>query len=1071
MVVSAMFSHLLWLLAIFTLLDITRGMKRETAFMVKQGWFAAGNGFQYKLTSRKFTYQQAKAECIGWGGHLAQYGIRDRFFFEKVSDMAGDVAVWIGLDDLNKESKFVWNDGMPIDIGWMGAWHFLAPDNERNEDCVAITSKHCGYTRKLDDVRCSDSHFGLCEMSIGSTPDYLVTEVKGYTYALITSETMYEASKRMCEKWGGKLATKPLYDSALAKTIVNNLYGDRLSELESWVGLDDIESEGTLLTALGKVASERDINWSSAFNSDHLDCASFEPQQGGAIRLRPCYYKATILCEKPSVVNEHQMPSECLVKTEECQINQYRRIDGTCNNPVNQDRGRVNRPFKRMLPASYEDGLGVPRGGVPSRLPSPRAVVKAMNDSSEPHSLTNTNQLPLWGQFLAHDLTKLGELKDERGHIALKCPCGDNNPECFNIPIPVEDPVRVQKECYSFVRAEKVPDLNCGNKVREQENRVTSYIDASNVYGSTEQFITNLRSGNDGQLIIGNYTYNHYHSLPSGAQVPDNLESKFECEALHFDFTSLPCFAAGDIRVNEQSALTSGHITWQRKHNQIAAELKQLNPHWNDAKLFEVTRHIIAAIHQQITYNEFLPNMLGEEQMKKFGLTLTKKGYWLGFDTNYDATIDISFATAAFRLGHTLINAMFSRPNPDYSDDLGSPSVDLRSQFFDPTAVLKMHGTGAVLRGMVRDHAMKYDTQFPEALVNHLFARAGEFGKDLPSINLQRGRDHGIPSYMEHRRFCGLSTAFKFEEMEDMPEQNRKNLAKVYSHPEDIDLFAGGVSEVSRGSGIPGPTFTCLLAYQFRDLKKGDRFWFENGGSNARFTYSQLEVIKSVSLARILCDVGENITTIQPRVMEQITQPGNARISCSSLTEIDLTPFRETDGSYETLPDLGNDKSDYQWTSWFPITIYEGNTLPLKPASAVLRFLRVYRPDAVCDNILANEMRKTNGFYQIRFKCLPGTIKETDYPYVDSEEAYWTKWSDQSTPTATFYDDDENLIGAGACLYPVAIQAQTVDGTPALETGEVFEMFNPIHGLLCKGIQQEDQTCEDYRVRYLCLKG
>ena len=44
-------------------------------------------------------------------------------------------------------------------------------------------------------------------------------------------------------------------------------------------------------------------------------------------------------------------------------------------------------------------------------------------------------------------------------------------------------------------------------------------------------------------------------------------------------------------------------------------------------KLFfvQTTRRIIAAIHQQITFNEFFPVLLGEVNMKRFGLTLTKE--------------------------------------------------------------------------------------------------------------------------------------------------------------------------------------------------------------------------------------------------------------------------------------------------------------------------------------------------------------------------------------------------------------------------------------------------------------
>lgn len=48
-----------------------------------------------------------------------------------------------------------------------------------------------------------------------------------------------------------------------------------------------------------------------------------------------------------------------------------------------------------------------------------------------------------------------------------------------------------------------------------------------------------------------------------------------------------------------------------------------------------------------------------------------------------------------------------------------------------------------------------------------------------------------------------------------------------FRHPDDIDLFAGGMSETPLPGSILGPTFQCLIAYQFSLYKHGDRFWYE----------------------------------------------------------------------------------------------------------------------------------------------------------------------------------------------------------------------------------------------------
>lgn len=84
------------------------------------------------------------------------------------------------------------------------------------------------------------------------------------------------------------------------------------------------------------------------------------------------------------------------------------------------------------------------------------------------------------------------------------------------------------------------------------------------------------------------------------------------------------CFLAGDPRVNEQTVLAMVHTLFVREHNRIAAELGKINPHWDDETIFQESRHIVAALVQHITYNEFLPMMLGKEVMHQHDLVLLK---------------------------------------------------------------------------------------------------------------------------------------------------------------------------------------------------------------------------------------------------------------------------------------------------------------------------------------------------------------------------------------------------------------------------------------------------------------
>ena len=91
-----------------------------------------------------------------------------------------------------------------------------------------------------------------------------------------------------------------------------------------------------------------------------------------------------------------------------------------------------------------------------------------------------------------------------------------------------------------------------------------------------------------------------------------------------------------------------------------------------------------------------------------------------------------------------------------------------------------------------------------------------------------------------------------------------------------------------------GPTFKCIIGDQFTRLKRGDRFWYENGGDQeTRLSLDQLRSVKRVSMARILCD-NSDVEEIQPLVFRTETIV-NKKQSCSdilSIPKLDLTPWR-----------------------------------------------------------------------------------------------------------------------------------------------------------------------------------
>lgn len=70
-------------------------------------------------------------------------------------------------------------------------------------------------------------------------------------------------------------------------------------------------------------------------------------------------------------------------------------------------------------------------------------------------------------------------------------------------------------------------------------------------------------------------------------------------------------FVLGDIRVNQNPQLALLQTVLLREHNRIADKLCELNPKWDDEKLFQEARRILIAMHQQITYYEYLPEIIG----------------------------------------------------------------------------------------------------------------------------------------------------------------------------------------------------------------------------------------------------------------------------------------------------------------------------------------------------------------------------------------------------------------------------------------------------------------------------
>ena len=190
-------------------------------------------------------------------------------------------------------------------------------------------------------------------------------------------------------------------------------------------------------------------------------------------------------------------------------------------------------------------------------------------------------------------------------------------------------------------------------------NQITHFLDNSQVYGSDSETAVSLRTFNKGGLKVTPRKGHHDLDLLP----PDNQAAAGSC-SLPKSVSGidpppeLKCFKAGDGRVNENPNMAVTQTVFLREHNRIAAELSCLNPHWDDERLYQEARRIVNAEFQHITYNEWLPVVIGSNKMQEIGLCPLDEGFSANYDANLNPTILNEFATAAFRL-HTLLQGKF----------------------------------------------------------------------------------------------------------------------------------------------------------------------------------------------------------------------------------------------------------------------------------------------------------------------------------------------------------------------------------------------------------------------------
>ncbi|XP_045123660.1 uncharacterized protein LOC123511596 isoform X2 [Portunus trituberculatus] len=576
-----------------------------------------------------------------------------------------------------------------------------------------------------------------------------------------------------------------------------------------------------------------------------------------------------------------------------CQPRKYRAFNGYCNNVQNPRWGNANTRYLRFLPADYGDGVAVPRQAASGDfLPSARAVSLAMHrDHDTPHKFM-TSVAAVFGQFISHDLAHTPQMAGYIGQ-RLRC-CGVNfrdfHPECYPIRLPDNDPVYspLKQKCQEYVRSGTAPRTGCTLGPREQINQVTSFIDGSVIYGSSKEESDELRAFSGGLLKV--------QRGPANTQILMEDTNQIDCKTTG----RFKCFKSGDVRVNEHIGLASMHQLFVREHNRIAVFLSDLNAHWTDEQVFQEARRIVGATLQHITYTEFLPSILGQGIIEKYGLALQSSGFFAGYDININAGIANSVSSQALKFVASLM------PNTVAYFDEEKVERPITDTFYAPFDLYEHDKFDQVLKGLISSHAQNEDTAISESMTNKMFEdeKTG-VGLDLAAQILQQGRDHGIAGYNSWRHFCGLPKATSFQDLSDVvgPE-NIKKLQGIYKSVDDIDLFTGGLAEKPNRGALVGPTFGCLIGRQFHYLRRGDRYWYENDIPPSSFTKEQLYELRKTSLARVICDNSDKLQYVQPKVMLEADSFLNAPMACQgkNVKGIDLRKWKTASPNF-IIPD------------------------------------------------------------------------------------------------------------------------------------------------------------------------
>lgn len=545
-------------------------------------------------------------------------------------------------------------------------------------------------------------------------------------------------------------------------------------------------------------------------------------------------------------------------------------ITGSGHNDVHPDWGQANTIYPRVAPAAYVDGVQEMPPGPNARYISNRIFNDRGVTLYSPRNVSGWGFV--WGQFIDHTFAlRLGRRQT-----------GEDGEEA-HIPTDPNDPVDEFRNDLGVVLMNRsIPADGSGiTTPRDQINQRSSFLDAAPVYGSEEARLNWLREG----PADGDMTKSGARLLMRDGYLPRrNSRGNPDTAPLMvfgaMEDPGLPA-VAGDHRANENSMLLATQTLFAREHNRIVDHLPRS---LSEEHRFQIARAVVIAEQQYITYREFLPAM---------GVTLPR---YTGHNPEVDTGITNEFATIAYR-AHSIINnrldvkteaRRYDKATVDWFRSLGitvtqhGKRVHLAiphgyTTFFQPDLVEQVE-LGPVLAGIGLKPMRKNDhsiTNMVRSLVAPMDPTT-QAVNDLAAVDVERARDHGLPSYNDIREAFGLARKTSFraitgENSEEFPADplltpgNEINdvhsmdyvelwdihgnpttpeadnatrgrmrtplaarLKAIYGDVDKVDAFVGMVCERHLSGREFGELQLAIWRRQFAALRDGDRQFYEN---------------------------------------------------------------------------------------------------------------------------------------------------------------------------------------------------------------------------------------------------